>query len=544
MFFRVNALSNFERAFRYILAAFGTAIVLFLPGCGHKERTADIIIVNGAEPESLDPAIITGQPDMRVVLSIFEGLTRFDPVTGRGVAGLAERWEISPDGRHYTFHMRTNAVWSNGDPITAQDIVYSWHRTLNPLTACDYAGQLFFVKNAEDYNSGKVKDANSVGVHATDDHTVEVELRSPCPFFLDLCAFHTLSAVPRKWIEAHGDRWIMAQPLPVSGPYLLGYWRIHDKIRLLKNPRYWDAAQTRNNIVDILPIDSATIAMNLYESGQADLVWDKSVIPMELMDALRDRPDCHRFPFLGNYFIRINVTRKHLSDPRVRRALALSVNKQKLVEKLCKAGEKPADHITPDGTANYQAPAGLAYNPDLARKLLAEAGFPGGQNFPPLEYLFNSARHNEQMAVELQEIWQRELGIRLNLRQVEWKVYLSAQSQLDYDLSRSSWIADYNDPNTFLDMWTSNNGNNRTGWKSSAYDRLWNEANNEVDVNKRAQILAQAETIVIRDEVPVIPIYYWVGVMFYKTDEIAGIFPNVVDEHPVQTLQRIGPRRR
>lgn len=544
MFSRVNALSIVERAFRFLTAIFCIVAVLFFVGCGHKESTADIIIVNGAEPESLDPAIITGQPDIRVVGSLFEGLTRFDPVTGEGVAGLAERWDISPDRRQYTFHLRTNAFWSNGEPLTAQDIVYSWLRALNPLTAADYAGQLFFVENAEAYNSGKIKDPDQVGVHAPNDQTVIVQLRSPCPFFLDLCAFPTLSAVPRKWIEAYGDRWIMTQPLPVSGAYLLEYWRIHDKIRLRKNPRYWDVANTRNNIVDILPIDSATIAMNLYETGQADLVWDKSVIPMELIGVMRDRPDCHRFPFLGNYFIRVNVTKKPLSDPRVRKALALSIDKKKLVEKICKAGEKPADNLTPDGTANYEPPESLKYDPDLARQLLKDAGYPDGNGFPSLQYLFNSARHNEQMGVELQEIWQRELGIHIELRQVEWKVYLSAQSQLDYDLSRSSWIADYNDPNTFLDMWTSNNGNNRTGWKDPKYDELWNEANREPDIKKRAHILARAETLLLRDAVPVIPIYYWVGVMFYKTNELEGVYGNVVDEHPIQPIRRIGPPRR
>jgi oligopeptide transport system substrate-binding protein len=175
---------------------------------------------------------------------------------------------------------------------------------------------------------------------------------------------------------------------------------------------------------------------------------------------------------------------------------------------------------------------------------LKDAGYPDGNGFPSLQYLFNSARHNEQMGVELQEIWQRELGIHIELRQVEWKVYLSAQSQLEYDLSRSSWIADYNDPNTFLDMWTSNNGNNRTGWKDPKYDELWNEANREPDIKKRAHILARAETLLIHDAVPVIPIYYWVGVMFYKTNELEGVYGNVVDEHPIQPIHRIGPPRR
>src|SRR6267143_2108562 len=306
------------------------ASTLLVSGCTRSQRKADLIIVNGAEPESLDPAIITGQPDSRVVLSLFEGLTRFDPTTGSGIPGLAERWDISPNRQVYTFHLRSNIVWSTGEPITAHDFVYSWLRALDPYTASDYAGQLFFLENAEEYNSGKLKDRTLVGVHALDDSTLRVNLKSPCAFFIDLCAFQTLAVVPRKAIEACGDHWIMKRPLPVSGAYLLEYWRIHDKIRLRKTPRYWDAAHTRNEVVDLLPIDSATIAMNLYLTGQADIIWDKNVIPTELMDVLIKRPDCHAAPFLGNYFVRINITRKPLDNVRVRKALALSIDPKHL----------------------------------------------------------------------------------------------------------------------------------------------------------------------------------------------------------------------
>jgi oligopeptide transport system substrate-binding protein len=546
MFFSGNALSFYERAFRFSRLLGCSALLLLAAGCMQREPKADLVIVNGAEPESLDPAIITGQPDIRAVLAMFEGLTRYDPVTGNGVAGLADRWEITPDGRTYTFHLRSNTVWSTGEPINAQDVVYSWLRALNPLTAADYAGQLFFVENAEEYNIGKIKDPAAVGVHAIDSRTVEVRLKSPCPFFIDLCAFPTLAVVPHKWIEAHGDRWIMQHPVPVSGAYLLQHWRIHDKIRLRKNPLYWDAAHTLTETVDLLPIDSSTIAMNLYETAQADIIWDKNVIPMELMDVLRNRADCHVFPYLGNYFFRINVTKKPLDDVRVRKALALSIDKTRLVTRLCKAGEKPADHLTPDGTANYDPPAGVGYNPLEARRLLAAAGFPNGHGFPTLNYLFNSSKQNEQMAIELQEMWRKELGVHIELRQVEWKVYLSAQAILDYDLTRSSWIADYNDPNTFLDMWTSNNGNNRTGWKNPRYDTLLQEANHQTDLKKRATLLAQAETILIRDELPIVPIYYWVGINFFRTNQITGIYQNVVDEHPLSAIRKIElhpPRR-
>lgn len=551
MKFPRNALSLPERAFRFSrpvrfckfeIVALLCVLVLLLAGCGRSGPRADIVIINGGEAESLDPAIVTGQLDGRLVLTLFEGLTRFDPLTGKAVAGIAERWAISPDGREYTFYLRSNAVWSTGEPITARDFVDSWLRVLDPATASDYAGQLFFLENAEEYNSGKIKDRSTVGVHAVNDRTLRVNLKSPCPFFVDLCAFYTLVVVPRKAIETHGDRWIMQRPLPVSGAYLLEDWRIHDKLRVRKNPRYWDAANTRTELVDFLPVESATVAMNLYESGQADIIWDKNVIPMELMDILVKRRDCHTFPYLGSYFFRINVTRKPLTDVRVRKALALTVDKNRLVEKLLRAGEKPANHVTPTGTANYDPPEGLGYDPREARRLLAEAGFPRGKGFPTLQYLSNPGKQHEQIAIEMREMWQKELGIRVELRQVEWKVYLAAQSSLDYDLTRSSWIADYDDPNTFLDMWMSNNGNNRTGWKNANYDELMLRGNSQVDLKMRAKLLRDAESLLLRDGVPVVPLYFYVGISFYDPVKIDGIGLNMLDEHPVSAIGRVARR--
>ena len=272
--------------------------VALLPGCVNREPPADITIINSGEPESLDPAIITGQVEMRIVQGLFEGLMRLDPETAQPIPGLAERCEISPDGRIYTFHLRTNLVWSTGEPITADDVVYSWIRALDPATASDYAGQLFYLKNAKDFSAGKIKDPSLVGVRALDKFTVRVELNHPTAFFLDLCAFQTLYVVPRQTIQRYGDRWLMARPLPSSGPYELVYWRLNDKIRLRKNPRYWDAAHTQSDIIDILPVGSPNTALNLYECGQADIVWDKDLVPGQLLDVLIRRPDFHVFSYL------------------------------------------------------------------------------------------------------------------------------------------------------------------------------------------------------------------------------------------------------
>jgi oligopeptide transport system substrate-binding protein len=469
---------------------------------------------------------------------------RLDPKTARPIPGLAERLEISPDGDVYTFHLRTNLVWSTGEAITADDVVYSWIRALNPATASDYAGQLFYLKNAEAFNAGKIKDASLVGVHAPDPFTVRVELNHPTAFFPDICTLPVTDVVPRRTIEKYGDRWLMATPLPSSGPYELVYWRLNDKIRLKKNPRYWDAANTRSEIIDLLPVGSPNAALNLYEHGQADIVWDKGLIPEELVDVLLKRPDFHAFNYLCTYFIRFNVTKKPFDDPRVRRALALAIDKERIVKKITRAGERPASRLVPDGAANYLPCDGLGYNPVLAKQLLADAGYPGGKGFPPFEYMFNApagggAETHQNIAIELQQMWRDTLGIRMDLRQLEWNVYLSAQSHLDYELSRSSWIGDYDDPQTFLGMFTSGDGNNHTGWKNKDYDELIREAGLQTDLEAREKLFQRAEIILVRDQVPIVPLYFYVGVNYFDTNKIQGIYENILDDHPLQTIYKI-----
>ncbi len=519
-------------------------LCVFLSGCARHEPPADITIVNNAEPESLDPAIITGQPEFRIVIGLFEGLTRLDPKTAHAIPGMAMRWEISPDGKIYTFHLRTNLVWSTGEPITADDVVYSWIRALKPETASDYAGQFFYLKNAEDFNAGKIKDASLVGVRAPDKFTVRVELNRPTAFFLDLCALPVFYVVPQQTIEKYGDRWLMAKPLPSSGPYELAFWRLNDKVRLKKNPLYWDATNTQSEIIDLLPIGSPTTALNLYESGQADIVWDKELVPVELLDVLLKRPDFHTFNYLATYFIRFNVTKKPFDDPRVRRALALAVDRERIVKKITKAGEQPASHLVPDGTANYTSPDGLDYNPQAAKKLLAEAGYPEGRGFPQFDYIFNApaggaGKIHESIAIELQQMWRDGLGIQMNLRQVEWKVYLSSLSHLDYEVARASWIGDYNDAQTFLGMFTSDDGNNRTGWKNPRYDGLIQEANGQTDLKKREKIFQQAESLLVHDEAPVIPLFFYVGINYFDTNKIQGVYQNILDDHPLQSIRKI-----
>jgi oligopeptide transport system substrate-binding protein len=517
-------------------------IFLLFTGCFRGGKQADLIIINGREPESLDPAIITSQADGRIVQSIFEGLTRFNPVDAAAEPGLSDRWTVSADGKTYTFHIRENAKWSSGEPITAHDFVYSWMRVLNPDTASDYAGNLYYIKGAEDYNNGRSTNTTEVGIRAIDDRTLQVELVNPTPFFLELCAFATQTIVHRATVEQHGDRWLQANPVPASGAYELVSWRLNDRVRVRKNTNYWDAANTQLEVVDFLPVTLSATAMNLYGAKQADVIWDKDIVPTEILDLLLKRPDFHSFTNFATYFLRCNTTRKPFNDPRVRKAFGHAIDRQRIVDKTARGGETIATFLVPPCLSNYTSPEGLKFDPELARRLLAEAGYPNGQGFPRIEYTFNAGRELEKVAVEMKDMWKQILNVDVGLRAVEFKVWLRLQTTLEYDLIRSSWVGDYSDPNTFLDLFTSANPNNRTGWKSAAYDALVHQANSLADEKERMRLLKEAEQILVRDEAPVIPLYIYNGYNFWDPKEIAGIYNNIRDEHPIHAIRRIAPR--
>jgi oligopeptide transport system substrate-binding protein len=483
---------------------------------------------------------MTGQSDLRAGGAIFEGLTRYSATNGMPEPGLASRWDISPDGRRYVFHIREEARWSSGEPLTALDFLRSWLRILEPTNACEYAGILFYVKGAEAFHTGAGRDQEAVGFRAVTPLRFEIELKSPTPFFLDLCALPTLAAVPVDWIERHGDRWLTSPPVPASGAYQLEFWRVNDRIRLRRNPRYWDNARTRTDVIDLLPCANANTALNLYETRAVDVVWDMNLVPADLLDVLLDRPDFTAFPVLSTYFLRFNVTRTPFQDPRVRRAFGLAIDRERIVRRVTRGGELPTTVITPKMVPDYDPPEGLNHDPAAARRSLADAGFPEGRGFPAVRYLFDTTtRLQEQIAVELQAMWRETLGVVVELRQLEWKTYLTAQRELDYDLCRSSWIGDYNDPTTFLDLFLSNNGNNRTGWKHPDYDGWLRLAAAEVDSGRRAGILRQAENLLVREEAPVVPIFVYTGIEYFDPTLVHGIHPNPRAEHPLRAIARI-----
>jgi oligopeptide transport system substrate-binding protein len=525
---------------------FGTLLFLLLllsQGCsGHRTRP-DLIFINGAEPETLDPALITGQPEGRIVNALFEGLLRFDR-KGIAVPGVAASWDISPDQCRYTFHLRPDARWSDGKPMTASDFVDSWRRTLDPATASAYSYQLFLVKGAEEFANGpagKSPDFSSVGVKAPDERTLEVTLRQPAPYFLDLCAFPTLYPVRTDLIAKYGDDWVKPGRLVGNGSFVLEDWKINDAIHLSHNPLYWDAKNVALRTVEVLPISQANVAYNFYAARQADLIMDKGLAPPSLLDALKVRPDFHAAPFLGTFFLRFNCAKGPFADLRVRKAFSMALDRKRITSKITRAGESDALSFVPPGIPGYEAPWGLPEDEQTARKLLAQAGYPGGKGFPLTTYLYSEGELNEGVAIELQSMWKERLGVTVQLARQEWKVYLNSLGSLDFGIARSSWVGDYPDPNTFLDLFLSESGNNRTGWKNATYDRLIHDAARaaaDTDPRKRFEIMRHAEEFLVRDEAPISPLFFYVGIQLYDGNRLGGIEPNVLDEHPIREIFR------
>jgi oligopeptide transport system substrate-binding protein len=486
---------------------------------------------NAAEPETLDPAVMTGQPEGRIADALFEGLTGFDPQTLKPVPGAAERWEISEDGKTYTFHLR-ECRWSNGDPLTANDFVYSWKRVMTYQPVVDYVYQMFYLENAEAFTKKELVDFSRVGVRALDDRTLEVRLKNPTPYFLDLVSFYTFFPVHQGCVERHGKDWTRPEHIVGNGPFTLDQHRVNDRIRLKKNPNYWDASRVALDEVEITAVDSADTYFNMYEGGELDWI---DAPPLNQIPFLKNRPDGRIVPALIVYFYRFNVTRKPFDDPRVRKAFNLALDKRQIVEHVLQAGQIPAVSFVPPGIAGYSPPDGLPYDPEEARRLLAEAGFPEGAGFPKTELLYNTSEQHRDIAVAAQQMWKKNLGVSVELVNQEWKVYLDSVKKLDFQMARAGWIGDYADPNTFLDLFVTGGGNNNTGWSHPEYDRLIRETASAAVPAERMELFRRAEKMLVVDELPILPVYFYVSVNLVRS-HVRGWYPNVRDIHPLKHI--------
>jgi ABC-type oligopeptide transport system substrate-binding subunit len=488
---------------------------------------------NGAEPERIDPGLLSGQPDGRIARALFEGLVTAHPRTLDPMPGQAERWELSADGRTYTFHLRRGLTWSDGTPLGARDFEWAWKRVLDPETGSRYAGLLYPIENGQAFNEGTVRSPDSVGVHAADDTTLVVRLAQPTAYFLHALTYYTYLPVPRHAIERHGDRWTRPENIVHNGPFRIREWRPRAWLEMEPNPRYWDREHVRLEQVVAYPIDDLTTSTNLYKAGVLD--WQPSgYIPAPFLPFLDGYEDFVTGPQHAVYFYSANITRPPLDNVWVRRALATAIDRTTLADKVLK-GTRPAwGNFVPTGYAGYPPPPGQRYDPQYARDCLARAGYPGGKGFPPVEILFNTSEDHRRIAEAIQAMWHEALGISVGLSNQEWASYLEATTSLHYQIARRSWIGDYPDPTTFLDCFRGGDGNNRTGWSNAEYDRLLAGAAAETDVAARLALLSRAERILL-EEAPVIPIYHY-RVMELVKPYVRGLYPTVLDVHPLKEV--------
>lgn len=490
------------------------------------------------EPEYLDPNKISENEGGTVTLDTFEGLYRYGPTADDIRPGVAERHEVSEDGKTYTFYLRKNAKWSDGKPVTAHDFVYSWKRLLDPATASRYTEIMSMIVGAEAFSKSSAAERDAlrekVGVEALDDHTLKVDLLYPTPYFISLTAFYSFCPLPRHVIEAHGDQWTRPENIASNGPWVMIERKQQERIVTERNPHYWNPTKVPFERVVYRIFENQEPAHNLYKAGGLDFL-DSRIPPNDLPTYIANQhPELHSQPQLAVYYYMFNVAEPPFDNVLVRRALNMAVNKPDIGRAVAKGGQAPAYSIVHPELASvgYRGPTGPTFDPDTARDLLAEAGFEGGEGFPTFKISYNTLEGHKQIAVFIQQQWKQNLGIDAEPDNMEWKVLLKKHQSKEFQVSRAAWIGDYIDPMTFLDLWRGANPQNHTNWSNDRFDDLIEQARREVNSEKRMQLLAEAEQIFI-DEVPAMPIYFYVDHDLVKP-WVSGHYPHLQDIHPAR----------
>ncbi|MBN2581507.1 MAG: peptide ABC transporter substrate-binding protein [Planctomycetes bacterium] len=541
-------------------------VLLLVPVClivntlEFGQKRAALRFSQGPEVPTLDPHRMQDVSGGRIAGALFEGLAVFDPKTAAPKPGAAQRWDISDNGTVYTFHLRPEARWSDGSPLTADDFLYSWRRALDARTGSAYNYMLFPIKGSRQYVeatknlAGKspaeidaVLEAagRGLGIEVVSPTLLRVTLERPTRSFIDLVAFHTLLPVKRSSVEIVRDGFVVEDPawthpgrIVSNGPYALSQWQLKSRMRLVRNEYYWNRDKVRIATVDVFPTESIETAYLQYMLGQLDFISD--VPPLAAEQLLKEkragrRSDFYAFPYCGTYFYRFNCTRAPLNDRRIRMALLLAIDKQEIIEKAARLEQQEARTLVPPQIPWYHGPEGHARSVEQARRLLAEAGYPGGKGLRTIQLLYNTSEAHKRIAELAAEQWKRELGVNVRLENLEWKVFLERVKALDYDMARTSWIADYLDPMTFLDMFVTDGGNNNTGWSNAEYDRLIDEAGDEGDTERQADIFRRAESILVEQEVPILPVYFYVSSSMVR-ESVKGYFPNPLNRIAFEDL--------
>lgn len=515
--------------------------LLVLAGCVRHERPAEagiatqtLLLGNAAEPADLDPQVIYAWSDSDVDYALFEGLTWIDERTSRPIPAASTGWDVSADGLVYTFHLRPNGRWSDGRPVTADDFVWSFRRILTPSLGGIYSYMLWPIKNAQAFNAGKLTDFSQVGVKAVDPLTLQITLGAPTPYLPALAAHTTWLPVPRHVIEKYGpyDRrgssWTHPGHLVGNGPFVLKQWIPDGRIVVVKNPRYWNAAHVRLNEIQFFPIENEDAEELAFRAGQLDVTYQ---LPTDRIPAYRrDHPDEFRDDTtLSSFYLFVNVHRPPFDRQKVRRALSLAIDRDAIVEDVYQGAQTAAHSFTPPNCGGYTPRARVPYDVAQARRLLAEAGYPGGRGFPTFNMLSYSNPAAVQLLEGVQNGWARDLGIHCTITPQEMKTLFANQQSLNFTVAFSAWIADYPDPNTFLGTMVTGGGNNWPKWSDRAYDHLIDEAAHTLDASKRFEYFQQAEAILL-NEAPVIPLYYQ-NQVYAIQPFVRGWYPSVINFH-------------
>lgn len=528
--------TDFKRILR--IGALAGVAALTLAACGDSEsnveasnRTGILHVGNGSESRTLDPHMIDSVPEGVIAYSVFEPLVNMDTSTLEVEPGVAERWELSNDQRVITFHLRKNARWSNGDPLTAKDFEWSFLRGLNPAMASGFADQLFHIEGAREYFSGEISDAEQVGIEALDDHTLQITLLRPTAFFFQILAGFTVALpVHRPTIEAHGNPferftpWTRPENFVGNGPFVIEGWQMQRRVSVRKNPHYWDADNVALEGIEFYPVENESTEERMFRVGQLHMTEQVplSKIPEYLKTG---NPTYRQTPMMGTYFLLLNTISPPLDDKRVRQALALSIDRELLVSTVLQDSVIPSDTLTPPGVTNYGPQNPLAHDPERARSLLADAGYPEGDGWPGLEFIYNTSEANRKVLVALQRMWKDNLGIEVTLTNMEWAVFLDKLTNRDFAGSRLGWIGGYMDPTGFLDLTVTDSVNNYTAFSNPRYDELVQRlAPNEPDAATRLALLGEAEELLL-EEAPLIPIYAYSRRRLVQTN-VKGMPPN------------------
>ena len=487
---------------------------------------------NGAEPQSVDPHRTEGVPGSNIGRDLFEGLISEAP-DGTVIGGAAESWQVSDDGRTYTFALRRDARWSNGDPVTAQDFVYSLRRSLDPATLSRYTFILNPIVNAEAAAAGRLPTAD-IGVRAVDTHTLEIELVNSTPYFLGLLTHSASYPVHPPSIEAHGDQYARPGNLVSNGAYQLDEWVVQSHVKLVRNPWYWDNDETTIDEVWYYPTEDQTAELSRYRAGELDLTnsipkrqlrWIRENLPDELVVA----------PYLGAYYYGFNMTQPPFEgSPELRRALTLAVDREIITGQITAAGEVPSyGWVPPVQSYTGQQMPEAAWTQEQrieeARRLYALAGY-SDENPLRTQIIYNTQEDHRRIAVAIASMWKEALGVEVEILNQEWKVFLDTRRQrIETEVYRGGWIGDYNDAYTFAELFESNSALNDSGYSNPQYDQLLRDATEEGDTVRRAELLQQSERILLED-LPILPLYFYVSSRMVRP-WVGGYTSNIMDHH-------------